>query len=435
MKHAKWERIWSRFHLQDKNLRWIMISIFPASVAGWMVRTVLPLYVRGMGVGMLGVGAVFTIFAIFETVFAVPAGWVADRYNRARVIVFSTAIAFLGYLILLAPGSLALLILFGLIYWLSIDMAYTSRYSLTLDIVPEEKRGAVFGLYFTLTFLLPIGAGLMLGILLDLGFRAVFAACALLMLIALLLRLRIRDTRREAVSLRPGMQVQDNPRGSQPDVTHENLILRMKSLFRSFLSDMGTSWSVFIQKSDLLAVVMIGVLCSVAFGVSMSYFIIHFTEILRFDFLAVGALFSLLAAGFALAGILGGLLADRLGRWPVLVISALVSGALTVAFVFVQRFDVMAAVFFLLALVGGVWSPVYQVILGELTPERHRGRVFSVMDVFTTGGMAVGPLLGGWLWIALGPASVFITDAMIRILCGILLVFLFGSRDRERQHA
>lgn len=435
MKHDVWKRIWSRFHLQEKNLRWMMISFLPASVSGWMVRTVLPLFARELGLGMLGVGGVFATLGLLETVFAVPAGWAADRYNRARVIVFSTGIIFLGYLILLAPASLAQLILFVLIYSLGIDMAYTSRYSLTLDIVPEEKRGAVFGLYHTLTFLLPIGAGLMLGILLDLGFRTVFMACALLALIAFLVRLRIRDPQREGVSLRPLMQVEDNPTSIQTDASRKDLISRVKSSLTSFICDMGESWSLFIHKRDLLAVVMIGALGSLSYGVSVAYFIIYFNEILRFDPLQIGALFSLHAAGFVLAGILGGLLSDRLGRRPVLVISALLSAALTFAFVFVQRFDVMAALFFLLALVGGVWGPNFQVIVGELTPDDHRGRVFSFMDVFSTGGMAIGPLLGGWLWIALGPSSVFITDAMITILCGILLLFLIGSRDRESQQA
>ncbi|MBT9130655.1 MAG: putative glucarate transporter [candidate division WS2 bacterium] len=380
-----------------------------------------------LGVGMLAVGAVFSIFELLDATFAMPAGWVADRYNRARVYVFSGAISLLGLLFLLfSPNSLVLLLvllfLFILIYSLGINIGYTSRYSLTLDLVPEEKRGAVFGLFHTLTFLFPIGAGLMLGILLDLGFRAIFMLCVLLKLIDLLLRLRIHDPQREAVTQVPLVQVEHSTTGSQPEATPRGLISRVKSLFRSFRSDMGESWSVFIHKRDLLALVMIGTLGSLSYGVSAVYFIIYFHEILHFAPLQIGLLFSLHAAGIALAGILGGMLSDRLGCRTVLTTSSLVSGVLTFVFVYVQRFDVMIAVFFLLALEGGLYAPNYQVLLGELTPEGHQGRVFSFMDVCTTGATAVGPLLGGWLWIALGPTWVFITDGILTILCAILLL-------------
>lgn len=436
MKLAVWNRIWSRFHLQEKNLRWMFISFLPASLTDWMMRTVLPLYVRALGVGMLGVGAFFTIFDLLDTVFALPAGWIADRYNRARVYAFSAAIILLAYLILLlSPNSLVLLFLFILMVSLGRSVGYTSgRYSLTLDLVPQEKRGAVFGLFHTLTFLLPIGGGLMLGILLGLGFRAIFMVCVLLKLIDLLLRLRIHDPQREAVVQGRLMQVEHSTTGTQSEAAPKGLISRVKSLFRSFRSDMGESWSVFIHKRDLLALVMIGALGSLSYGVSVNYFIIYFNEILRFDYLRIGALFSLHAVGLALAGILGGLLSDWLGRRTVLVISSLVSGALTFVFVFVQRFEVMIAVFFLFALAGGVYPVTYQVFMGELTPERHRGRVFSFMDVSSTGAMAVGPLLGGWLWIALGASAVFMTDAVITVLCAILLCFIKRG-DREKQQA
>jgi MFS family permease len=279
-----------------------------------MVDTALPLYVRELGIGMLGVGIFFTSATLLETVFAVPAGWAADRFNRARA------------------------------------------------------------------------------------------------------------------------ELEDKPIVTLSNASLRGLVSRVKSLFRSFFPDMVASWRVFIRDRNLVTLVAIGTLGSLSYGVSVKYFIIYFNEILRFDSMQIGVLFSLAAAGSALAGILGGLFSDRLGRRTVLVISALGSAALTFAFVYVRLFELMAALFFFLALVGGVWAPNYQVLLGELTPELYRGRVFSFMDVvFTTGGMAVGPLLGGWLWIAIGPSSVFISDAMLTLACGICVLLLIGKRAGEIQ--
>jgi len=430
MKPAIWKRICSRFHLQERSLRWIIAGFLPASVAGWLVGKVLPLYTRQTGVGMLGVGIVFASYQLLVTVFALPAGWAADRYNRARVYRLGTALVLVGYLALLGPISLSLLVGVMLIFSLGADLSYASYYSLTLDLVPQEKRGAVFGLFHTLTFLLPMGAGLLLGVLLEQGFTAIFSASASFGLIALLMQLPIRDLHREGALPQPVAELGGHGVGDRPNAAPKGLMSRVQSPLRVFLSDMGASWSVFTHNRDLVSLVVMGTLGSLSYGVSAIYFIIYFSEVLKFGSMELGVLLSLGATGSVLAGIVSGLLSDRMGRRRVLVISALGSAALTVAFVYVHSFELMSAVFFLLTLFGGLWPPTYQVLLGELTPDAYRARVFSFMDVFTTGGVAVGPLLGGWLWTALGPSSVFVTDAMLTVVCGIWVLLAIGRRDR-----
>lgn len=50
----------SRSSLHDRNVRLILLSFPPSSVAAWMWETVLPLYIRHLGVSMVGVGTILT---------------------------------------------------------------------------------------------------------------------------------------------------------------------------------------------------------------------------------------------------------------------------------------------------------------------------------------------------------------------------------------
>lgn len=399
----------------------MFLGFLPSSVAGWTWETVLPLYVRQLGVSMVGVGTIFTAETLLGAIISAPAGWLADKHNRARTYALGTLLTLAGGLALLAPPSLFVLFVFIILFELGTNVAFTSRYSLALDLIQEDKRGAVFGLFHTLSFLLPVGGGVVAGALLNMGFRPIFAVCALMTLAAFLIRLRIRDPHRE-----PAQRACPTPEGSsEPSARRAprlaRLADRMRSVASSFCSDMLESWTVLLRSRCLLNLVLVGVLGSLGFGVSSKYFIIYFREVLGFSYLAVGSLFSVHALGYALGGFFGGLLCDRLGRQTALVLSSLTGALFTVALVYVRSPETAALVFFLLALTGALWPVAFQVLVGELSPGSHRGRLFAVMDVSTTAALATGPVLGGWIWHTIGPAAVLVIDAVISLSCGAVL--------------
>jgi MFS family permease len=109
-----------------------------------------------------------------------------------------------------------------------------------------------------------------------------------------------------------------------------------------------------------------------------------------------------------------GVLADRFGAKPVLVMGLLVQALAIATYLTVSRLGE----FYLLALVfgtayGGV-MPLYAVLAREYFGQRIMGTVFGAATMTSSLGMAFGPLAGGWIfdtfnaytWLYLGSFSV-----------------------------
>ena len=109
-----------------------------------------------------------------------------------------------------------------------------------------------------------------------------------------------------------------------------------------------------------------------------------------------------------------GVLADRFGAKPVLVMGLLVQALAIVTYLSVSRLGE----FYLLAVVfgmayGGV-MPLYAVLAREYFGQRIMGTVFGAATMTSSLGMAFGPLAGGWIfdtfnaytWLYLGSFSV-----------------------------
>jgi MFS family permease len=127
------------------------------------------------------------------------------------------------------------------------------------------------------------------------------------------------------------------------------------------------------------------------------------------------------------AGLLGrlvfGVAADRLGVKRVLVAGLLVQAIAAASYLLVQRlegFYLVAAVFGLAY--GGV-MPLYAALAREAFGPRILGTVLGATTMLSSVGMALGPLLGGWLydrygsytWMYLGSLAVGLAAAAIAL--------------------
>jgi predicted MFS family arabinose efflux permease len=96
--------------------------------------------------------------------------------------------------------------------------------------------------------------------------------------------------------------------------------------------------------------------------------------------------------------LLYGVLADRLGVKPVLVAGLLVQALVIAAYSMVSRLDE----FYALAIIfGGTYGgvmPLYAVLAREYFGPRILGTVFGAATMLSSMGMALGPLVGGWVY-------------------------------------
>lgn len=121
-------------------------------------------------------------------------------------------------------------------------------------------------------------------------------------------------------------------------------------------------------------------------------------------------------AGFSGLGgrILLGVLADRMGAKPVLVVGLMVQALAAGAYVFVAQLGEFYALSIVFGIAYGGVMPLYAILTREYFGARIMGTVFGAISMMANLGMAIGPWAGGWafdnlnsyLWLYVGSLAI-----------------------------
>ncbi len=321
---------------------------------------------------------------------SVFAGLAADRFSRRRVL-FATqaamAAAALAFGFLTLDGSLALGGIYLLVGLQSLAFAYDlpSRNSLVPNLVPPHALANAFSLD-SLTFQIGGLAGpLLSGYLLDRfgqpGPYFAAAACFGFMLLALATIGPVRQER-----------LPRHRKGASFDSIREGFrfTFRQPLILSSMLLDF---LATFFTRADTL----MPIIAQDVRGVGE----------IGYGWLSAGQAIGAAAAGLSLS------LLRRIPRQgPLLLVSVGLIGAGAIAFGSARRFNFAMAA---LVLVGGadaVSSIIRNTIRQGHTPDRLRGRMMGVNQIFFMGGPQLGELKSGLLgqWIGV-PAAIVLGGA------------------------
>lgn len=125
-------------------------------------------------------------------------------------------------------------------------------------------------------------------------------------------------------------------------------------------------------------------------------------------------------AGSAVAGVIGGVLADRLGRKATMVVS-LLGGAVMMLVFAVQRTPVaMGAAAFGLGVVGDLYRPAVMAFVADVVPPAMRPRGFATLYWAINLGFTIAPVAAGVLarW---SYTAVFVGDAATMAIYGVIV--------------
>ncbi len=93
-----------------------------------------------------------------------------------------------------------------------------------------------------------------------------------------------------------------------------------------------------------------------------------------------------------------GLLGDRFGAKPVLIVGLLVQALAIGTYVFVSRLGEFYALAIIFGTAYGGVMPLYAVLAREYFGQQIMGTVFGAATMLSSIGMAFGPLAGGWIF-------------------------------------
>lgn len=127
-------------------------------------------------------------------------------------------------------------------------------------------------------------------------------------------------------------------------------------------------------------------------------------------------------AGHLLASLLGGQMADTIGRRRTMLISLIASAVVMAVFPLAEGLPAMVVLAFVAGLVTELYRPACTALLADLVDNEHRVTAFGMLRLAINAGWALGPAAGGWL-AAHSYNWLFIGDALTSLAFAVLAFF------------
>ncbi len=393
--------------IKNRNILVLMVTqtlfMFTASL-WWPYRS---LYILELGATKVDLGLLLTLETIASIIFQLPGGILTDRWGRRRMLIISSAIRvgsplvflFSSYWVHLAPGIV--LASAGM-------LGMPAQNALIAESLLPESRGSGFAAIGTVTSIPTIITSLMGGMVMDYfgvvpGCRLILIASFLTGIFSLVMRWRyITET-----------FVPD--RTPRPRVKGKSMLQELLSLSR-----------------DLWIVTVVGAISMFAMRIMMSYMVIYGVEVVGLSKTQWGLIGTLVSVMTTLLTTPAGMLADRVGKKPVILASRTINAFSVLGYTFSHNFVEMFAVRSLggigNGLGGAMWGPmggpVWQALVADLSPPEERGTIMGLMG--TIGSIVSSPAswAGGYIYENISPGLPFRASFALDIM-GTLIFFLF----------
>ncbi|HZT05807.1 MAG TPA: MFS transporter [Chloroflexota bacterium] len=132
-----------------------------------------------------------------------------------------------------------------------------------------------------------------------------------------------------------------------------------------------------------------------------------------------------------ISGPITGYLMDRFGRKPMLIAGLTIRGAS----LFAEYFADSYTAYLLLEFVGGlgvaVWTTGASILVADLTVQTNRGRAVALRSMSTRLGFVLGPVVGAALASAFGLRSIFVFNALTKVVIIVAMGLLIGETRPE----
>lgn len=402
----------------NKNILAIAIttSLITLSDMGW--RPFWSLYLKNeLGASIAAVGLLSMIQSSERLVFQLPGGILADKWGRRKIIVLGTALRIVTPILYLFATH------WTHVVWALLVNGATSIYmpafnAIIADSLPETERGAGYGAYRMITSTPRIFSPIIGGIIMD--SYGYMEGVRIFLLVSLVVNVFVTLVRWRVITetLVVESDSKRRPRVQEKKSLREN----MKETF-----DLPqTIWMM----------VVVAVLSSFGTRMVMDFASIYAVEIIGLSNTQLGLVST--TAGFVTAALAlpGGMLSDRFGRKPMIVISR-AAMPLSLFFVtlstnFQQYFIVQALNSLANALGGGggrgrAGGPAWNALIADIVPREKRGTVQGTIGTVTGIVSAPASMLGSYLWTNLGPQFPFYA-ASLTGLVGVI-VFYLGVKE------
>lgn len=136
---------------------------------------------------------------------------------------------------------------------------------------------------------------------------------------------------------------------------------------------------------------------ALGWGLVFPFFTLYFRQQLGISMTSVGILLSIFSVGNIAGQLISGVLTDRFGRRPVILVTTFMHPLLMLAMIPGRSFVYFAVVGFVLGLFDEAFSPAANAMIADLVEEPDRLGAYSALRIARNLGVVFGPAVGGYV--------------------------------------
>lgn len=393
-----------RLYRENPMLLTLSMIMFTNMFGFGMIMPVIPLYGRTFDVSSTMIGLLVTSFGVARLLANYPAGQLADRLGRRRLLLAGPLVSAGGASIAFLTSDYWLLITALAIQGVGSAIYATAAMTTLADISTEENRGRMMSLHQG-SLLLGASFGPSVGGLIGgtFGLQAVFLAAVVMYLAVFgIAFVRVIETL--------GTGSGEGGRRGRGGAGAGAMALLMNV---SFLAVALVSMTIFFTRT----------------GARSTMVPLRGSEDLLLDptmigaILTIGAMFNVVALPLAGWGI------DRYGRKNMIVPSLFVSAGGVLLLGAAENLPLFILGMAVLGAGTGVAGPAPAAFVADLAKGRNYGATLGLFRTMSDGGFVLGPILLGWISDLQNFSTALYVNAMLIVAAGLLFAF-FAREER-----
>ncbi|MBN2149414.1 MAG: MFS transporter [Anaerolineales bacterium] len=371
--------------LLNVNLRWFLLGMILANIAGQMVYSMLSLYLVELGASVGQVGLVFTVASLVPMALQILGGWLSDTIGRLRTIALGSVVAVFGYLLFMISPSWEWVMIGLCVEFVSNSMVGPSFNSYIAEQSDEGTRGRVFGLTSSIYMIVTVIGPAMAGFL---AYRFNFRLMLMVALIFYAAATGVRIWMATAERFAPLKEAQKPTLGG--------LKTQMVAMFALLFGGGLLTW---IWITDAVG--------DIAYNLIGQLYPIYLSELGKMNLEQIGVLNAAWGLATIVAGYLAGWLTDRSSERTMIASGFLIQALGLVVLLQARSYPAFLAAMLIFGFGVGSLMPAYQTLISKAVPEERRGLAFGFF------GTSIGilslpfPWVGAQLWERFSPQTPF----------------------------
>jgi len=386
---------------------WLIMDIFNEIPSSFF-----ELYVLELGGTVVIIGLINFCLKITFAAVSFPGGYIADKYGRRWILIFSTLAMGFNFLIFAFAPDWRFLLL-AMITGNLLRISNPALQAITADSLPPEKRGIGYSIQ-QLTLDLtstpaPLIAGLLFGYFgfVD-GMRVAYILVSLSYFVAGIIRFRLTETI------------------ENPDK------IKLKGLLMAFpLSFKESIKMLYTIPASLRYLILGNNLFSLAGSIFGSYVIIYATTDLGLSKFQWSIVLTVQAIATTLLVIPIGKAIDMYGGKKMIVLFSILILS-NLVFMIYANFYVFLLIMPLLGICYSASGAAFQKMTADLTQKNIRGKVSGLIRFFSLIVGAVGSLSGGFIYENTAHVNIFLISIFILII-GVIVFSFFVQEPKIKE--